>query len=91
MASIVAKRATVCLPVVASFSGEGTDRNLSLLHNGDDLVRTVADNCDNTIAIVQSVGPVNLEVSKLCFFSSDSWAKIMSMSGLGSLTYYLRS
>lgn len=65
MAAYVAKRATVCLPVVASFSGEGTDRNLSLLHVGDDLIRTVANNCDNTIPIVQSVGPVNLEVSTL--------------------------
>ncbi|KAI7772912.1 glycoside hydrolase [Diaporthe eres] len=61
MASFVARRATACLPVVASFSGEGVDRNLSLLHNGDDLVATVANNCDNTIPIVQSVGPVNLE------------------------------
>lgn len=70
MASFVAKRSTVCIPVVASFSGEGTDRNLSLLHNDDDLVRSVANNCDNTIPIVQSVGPVNLEVSKLSFFSN---------------------
>lgn len=76
----------MCLPVVASFSGEGTDRNLSLLHNGDDLVRTVADNCDNTIPIVQSVGPVSLEVSKLVFFSSHSRTKTILLSGLVSPT-----
>lgn len=63
MASFVAKRATVCLPIVSSFSGEGTDRNLSLLHNGDDLIRTVANGCDNTIPVIQSVGQVNLEAS----------------------------
>ncbi|PYI12531.1 glycoside hydrolase [Aspergillus sclerotiicarbonarius CBS 121057] len=61
VAAAVAKRATVCTPVVSSFSGESTDRNLTLLHNGDELIRAVADNCDNTIPIVQSVGPVNME------------------------------
>lgn len=62
---MVAQRATVCLPVVSSFSGESTDRNLSLLHDGDSLILTVANNCDNTIPIVQSVGPVDMEVSVL--------------------------
>lgn len=60
----------MCLPVVASFAGEGVDRNLSLLHNGDDLIRIVANNCDNTIPIVQSVGPVNLEVSNCSIVSN---------------------
>jgi beta-glucosidase len=57
----IAKRGTVCIPVVSSFAGEGTDRNLTLLHNGDELIKTVADNCDNTIVVVQSVGPVDME------------------------------
>jgi beta-glucosidase len=61
-AAAIAKRGTVCIPVVSSFSGEGTDRTLNLLHNGDELIKVVADNCDNTIPIVQSVGPIDMEV-----------------------------
>ncbi len=61
-AKVIAHRGTVCIPVVSSWSGENTDRNLTLLYGGDALIRTVADNCDNTIPIVQSVGPVDLEV-----------------------------
>lgn len=64
-AAVVAKRGTVCIPVVSSFSGEGTDRNLTLIHNGDEIIKAVADNCDNTIPVVQSVGPVDMEV---CIF-----------------------
>lgn len=66
----------MCLPVVASFAGEGVDRNLSLLHHGDDLIKTVANNCDNTIPIVQSVGPVNLEVSSLSTVSNHEFLDI---------------
>lgn len=62
MTAFIAQRGTVCLPIVSSFAGEGTDRNLSLLHDGDAIIRTVADNCDNTIPIIQSVGPVDMEV-----------------------------
>lgn len=51
----------MCIPVVASWSGETTDRNLTLLNNGDALIQSVADNCDNTIVVVQSVGPVDME------------------------------
>lgn len=64
-AKTVAKRGTVCIPVVASSSGEGVDRNITLMHEGDALVNTVADNCDNTIVVVQSVGPVDMEVRVL--------------------------
>lgn len=64
-ASFIAQRGTVCIPVVASYAGEWQDRNLTLVNDGDDLIRTVADNCDNTIPIVQSVGPVDMEVSCL--------------------------
>ncbi|KAJ5770031.1 glycoside hydrolase family 3 protein [Penicillium nucicola] len=60
-AKTVAKRGTVCIPVVASTSGESLDRNITLMHEGDALVNAVADNCDNTIVIVQSVGPVDME------------------------------
>ena len=63
-AAVVAQRGSVCLPVVSSFAGEGVDRNLSALHDGDNLIKTVADNCDNTIPIVQSVGAIDMEVCK---------------------------
>lgn len=63
MVKAVAKRGTVCIPVVASSSGESVDRNLTLGHAGDSLISTVADNCDNTIVVVQAVGPVDMEVS----------------------------
>ena len=63
-AAFIAHRGTVCIPIVASYAGEWQDRNLTLVNNGDDeLIRTVADNCDNTIPIVQSVGPVDMEAS----------------------------
>lgn len=62
-AKTVAQRGTVCIPIVSSFSGEQSDRNTSLSHDGDNLILAVADNCDNTIPIIQSVGPVNMEVS----------------------------
>ncbi|KFX98672.1 hypothetical protein O988_04256 [Pseudogymnoascus sp. VKM F-3808] len=60
-AAIVAQRGTVCIPIVSSFSGEGTDRNTTLLFKGDELIKTVADNCDNTIPIVQSTGAIDME------------------------------
>lgn len=63
MVKTVAKRGTVCIPVVASSSGELVDRNLNLMHGGDLLISTVAGNCDNTIVVVQAVGPVDMEVS----------------------------
>ncbi|KAJ5096204.1 glycoside hydrolase family 3 protein [Penicillium alfredii] len=47
-AATVAQRATVYLPVVASVAGEGIDRSLTLINNGDKLITTVADNCDNS-------------------------------------------
>ncbi|KFZ02168.1 hypothetical protein V500_00406 [Pseudogymnoascus sp. VKM F-4518 (FW-2643)] len=61
-AKTIAQRGTVCIPIVSSFSGEQSDRNTSLSHDGDNLILAVADNCDNTIPIIQSVGPVNMEM-----------------------------
>ncbi|CCG83194.1 Probable beta-glucosidase A [Taphrina deformans PYCC 5710] len=67
---------TVGLPYTASLvfinsdSGEGYisvdgnqgDRNnLTAWHGGDRLVETVAANCNNTIVIVHSVGPITME------------------------------
>ena len=62
-ASVVAQRATVCLPIVSSFSGEQLDHNITLWNEGDALIKSVADNCDNIITIFQSTGPVDMEVS----------------------------
>ena len=61
-AAAIAQRGTVCLPVVSSFSGEASDRNLTLSNNGDAIIEAVANNCDNTIVLVQAVGPVHMEV-----------------------------
>lgn len=40
---------------------EGDRNNLTAWHAGDQLVQTVASNCDNTIVIVHSVGPIIME------------------------------
>jgi beta-glucosidase len=64
-AAAIAQRGTVCIPVVSSWSGEENDRNLTLTNNGDAMINAVADNCDNTIVIVQTVGPVNMEVRNI--------------------------
>lgn len=68
--SSTAQQATVCLVFLKSDSGEGYisiagslgDRNnLSAWNAGDTLVNTVASNCLNTIVVVHSVGPINVE------------------------------
>lgn len=64
------KEDAVCLVFVTSDSGEGYisvegnlgDRNdLKLWHNGDDMILTVAENCENTVVVIHSVGPVLME------------------------------
>lgn len=59
-----------CLVFVTSDSGEGYvsaegnlgDRNdLKLWHDGDKAILSVADNCENTIVVIHSVGPVLME------------------------------
>ncbi|KAK6461240.1 glycosyl hydrolase family 3 N terminal domain-containing protein [Scheffersomyces coipomensis] len=39
----------------------GDRKNLSLWHNGDKLIETIAEKCRKTIVVVNSVGPVNME------------------------------
>ncbi|ODQ52709.1 beta-glucosidase [Saitoella complicata NRRL Y-17804] len=60
----------VCLVFVNADSGEGYidvdgnegDRNnLTLWHDGDTLIKTVAEHCYNTVVVIHSVGPVILE------------------------------
>ncbi|PLW43839.1 hypothetical protein PCASD_05790 [Puccinia coronata f. sp. avenae] len=62
--------ADVAIVHVNSDSGEGYitvqdnagDRNnMSLWHNGDDLILKTAQVCNNTVVVIHSVGPVNME------------------------------
>ncbi|RPB03455.1 hypothetical protein L873DRAFT_1826144 [Choiromyces venosus 120613-1] len=59
-----------CLVFISSNSGEGYitveghsgDRNdFNPWHNGDALVQAVAGDCANTIVVIHSVGPINME------------------------------
>ena len=63
----LARQASVALVFVNADSGEGYisvdgnagDRNnLTLWHDGDALVQTVAGNCSKTVVVIHSVGPV---------------------------------
>lgn len=65
--SQVAGKASVSIVFVSADSGEGYinvdgnegDRNnLTLWHNGDDLIKNVSAICNNTIVVIESVGPV---------------------------------
>lgn len=40
---------------------EGDRKNLTLWHNGDELIKTVAQNCNNTIVVMHTVGPVLID------------------------------
>lgn len=66
----LAAKADACIVVVSAYSGEGYiqvdnnfgDRNnLSLWHNGDELIKRVAQKCAQTIVVVNAVGPVLME------------------------------
>lgn len=66
----LADYADMAIVVVNSNSGEGYievddnygDRqNLSLWHNGDELIEHISDRCRKTVVVVNSVGPVDLE------------------------------
>lgn len=66
----MADYADLSIVFVNSFSGEGYvykesnfgDRqNLSLWHNGDELIEKIASKCLKTVVVVSSTGPVNME------------------------------
>lgn len=66
----LADYADMAIVVVNSNSGEGYievddnygDRqNLSLWHNGDELIEHISERCRKTVVVVNSVGPVDLE------------------------------
>lgn len=57
----------VCMVFVNTDSGEGfididdnigDRKNLTLWHNGEDLIANVTGNCNNTVLVIHSVGPV---------------------------------
>lgn len=51
-----------CIVFVNAWSSEGRDRrDLHAFNNGDKLVQTVAEQCKNTIVVVNSVSQLNLE------------------------------
>ena len=39
----------------------GDRQNLSLWHNGDELIEKIADKCHKTVVVVSSTGPINME------------------------------
>lgn len=66
----LADYADMAVVVVLAYSGEGflevdgnfgDRKNLSLWHNGDEVVEHVADRCRKTVVVVNSVGPVDME------------------------------
>lgn len=66
----MADMADISIVVVNADSGEGyimvddnygDRRNLSLWHNGDEVIQRVADRCRKTVVVVNSVGPVDME------------------------------
>ncbi|KII87356.1 glycoside hydrolase family 3 protein [Plicaturopsis crispa FD-325 SS-3] len=42
-------------------TNEGDRNNLTLWHNGDDLILSTAANCKNTVVVLHTVGPVTVE------------------------------
>lgn len=59
-----ASGAEICIAFINAFSGEGGDRSELRNTEMDDMVTTVANNCNNTVVVVNTVGPRIL----------DSWA-----------------
>lgn len=68
--AVSAKQQDVCIVFISADAGEayitwedveGDRPNLNAQKNGDELVTTVANNCDNTIVIAHTVGPIVVE------------------------------
>ncbi|KAK2609837.1 hypothetical protein N8I77_003314 [Diaporthe amygdali] len=57
-----AANSEVCLVFINADSGEGADRTELYDAEQDTLVTTVADNCNNTVVVVNSVGPRLVDV-----------------------------
>lgn len=52
-----AEYSEVCLVFINAASGEGADRSSLLDTDQDDMVNTVADNCNNTVVVANVAGP----------------------------------
>ncbi|KAF1357590.1 glycoside hydrolase [Lizonia empirigonia] len=57
----IADGAEACVVFLNAWAGEGGDRSELANAEGDYLVNTVADNCNNTIVVVNTVGPCLLD------------------------------
>ncbi|KAF9886936.1 hypothetical protein FE257_010677 [Aspergillus nanangensis] len=66
----VAAQSSVSLVFVNADSGEGyitvddnegDRKNLTLWQNGDNVIKTVTENCNNTVVVIHSVGPVLID------------------------------
>ncbi|RDW58789.1 hypothetical protein BP6252_13265 [Coleophoma cylindrospora] len=53
----VADNSDVCICFLNAWSGEGGDRSELTNADQDNLVNTVADNCNNTIVVINTTGP----------------------------------
>ncbi|KAE8146051.1 glycosyl hydrolase family 3 N terminal domain-containing protein [Aspergillus avenaceus] len=53
----LATGADVCLVFLNALAGEGADRTELYNDDQDSMVNTVADNCNNTIVVINTVGP----------------------------------
>ncbi|KAL3481326.1 glycoside hydrolase superfamily [Aspergillus californicus] len=52
-----ATNSDICLVFLNALSGEGADRTELYNEDQDTMVNTVADNCNNTVVIINTVGP----------------------------------
>jgi beta-glucosidase len=61
-ASRLAAKSDLCMVFANADSGEGSDRgNITLWHGGDALINAAVSQCENSIVVLHTVGPVILE------------------------------
>ncbi|KAF1922458.1 glycoside hydrolase family 3 protein [Didymella exigua CBS 183.55] len=68
----IADSAEACIVFLNAWAGEGGDRSELTNTEGDKLVNYVADNCNNTIVVVNTIGPRLL----------DQWATHENVTGI---------
>ena len=103
LAGNMAKKRSAALVFISSDSGEGyitvdgnegDRKNLTAWHGGDDLVLAVAAQNNNTIVVVNSVGPLIIEpwidhpnVTAVSTFTAQKFLSLLSrIGGMGRLT-----
>ncbi|PYH91132.1 putative beta-glucosidase D [Aspergillus ellipticus CBS 707.79] len=86
-----ASNSDICLVLLNALSGEGKDRTELYNDDQDSMVRTVAGNCNNTIVVVNTVGPRLLDqwVEHTNNPAIQSWMCLLygDVSPSGHLTY----